>query len=175
MMQPLSGIVKVAKKCREDDLQCRLAQLADAGPAAINDRLAQLDREWSAGRATKVTLAFVVLVGMAMTLAFGTWWAILPVAGGLFLFQYAFTRTSWMGNMFREVGFRSGAQIEEEKFALKTLRGDFRHLPTLHDIEKQEDISRLEGEGGPALDDDQLPPKVDPKDAVKDVLEATRH
>ena len=162
------------KKCRADDLECRLAQLADAGPAAINDRLAQLETEWSAGRAAKVTLSFVILVGIALTAAFGSWWAILPIAGGLFLFQYAFTRTSWMGNMFREMGFRAGAQIEEEKFALKTLRGDFRHLPTVHDLEAKEDISRFEGEGGPAIDDDMLPVKVDPKDAVKEVLSATR-
>jgi hypothetical protein len=171
----LSATHRAAKKCPPNDLECRLAQLADAGPAAINDRLCQLEDEWSAGRATKVTLSFVILIGVAMTAAFGPWWAILPIAAGLFLLQYAFTRTSWMGSMFREMGFRPGAKIEEEKFALKTLRGDFRHLPTVHDLEAKEDISRLEGEGGPALDDDQLPPKVDPKDAVKEVLEATRH
>ncbi|HUR53784.1 MAG TPA: hypothetical protein VMZ71_06615 [Gemmataceae bacterium] len=174
-MIPLTATQRAAKTCRPDDLECRLAKLADAGPAAINDRLCQLENEWSAGRATKVTLSFVILIGVAMTLAFGTWWAILPIVAGLFLFQYAFTRTSWMGSMFREMGFRPGAKIEEEKFALKTLRGDFRHLPTVHDLQAKEDISRFEGEGGPALDDDQLPPKVDPKDAVKEVLEATRH
>ena len=107
MMQPLSAIAKTVKKCPADDLECRLAQLADAGPAAINDRLCQLEREWSAGRATKVTLAFVILVGTAMAAAFGPWWYILPVAGGLFLFQYAFSRTSWLGSMFRELGFRA--------------------------------------------------------------------
>jgi hypothetical protein len=151
----LTATHRAAKPCRPDDLECRLAVLADAGPAAINDRLAQLETEWSAGRATKVTLSFVVLIGIAMTLAFGVWWSVLPI-------------------MFREMGFRPGAKIEEEKFALKTLRGDFRHLPTVHDLEAKEDISRLEGEGGPALDDDLLPPKVDPKDAVKEVLQATR-
>lgn len=162
-----------AKTCRPDGLECRLAKLADAGPAAINDRLCQLETEWSAGRAAKVALAFVILVGTALTAAFGSWWVILPVVGGLFLFQYAFTRTSWMGNVFREAGFRAGAKIEEEKFALKTLRGDFRHLPTIHDLEAKDDISRLEGEGGIVRDDDG-PAKVDPKDAVRDVLHATR-
>lgn len=170
----LTATHRAAKTCRPDDLECRLAVLADAGPAAINDRLNQLEQEWSAGRATKVTLSLVILIGLALTFTFGMWWSVLPVAAGLFLFQYAFTRTSWMGNMFREMGFRAGAKIEEEKFALKTLRGDFRHLPTVHDLEAKEDISRFEGEGGPALDDDVLPPKVDPKDAVKEVLQATR-
>jgi hypothetical protein len=170
----LTATHRAAKTCNPDALECRLAQLADAGPAAINDRLGQLDNEWSAGRATKVSLSFVILIGLAMTLAFGAWWSVLPIAAGLFLLQYAFTRTSWMGNMFREMGFRPGAKIEEEKFALKTLRGDFRHLPTVHDLEAKEDISRFEGEGGPAIDDDMLPLKKDPKDAVKEVLSATR-
>jgi len=174
-MMHLSALTGTAKKCSPDDLECRLAQLADAGPGAINDRLCQLENEWSAGRATKVTLSFVVLIGTAMTLAFGQWWMLLPIAGGLFLLQYAFSRTSWIGSMFREMGFRPGAKIEEEKFALKTLRGDFRHLPTVHDLEAKEDISRLEGEGGIVLDDDTATAKVDPKEAVKEVLEATRH
>ena len=38
---------------KDADLEKRLAGLADAGPQAIADRIAQLDREWSAGRATK--------------------------------------------------------------------------------------------------------------------------
>ena len=47
-----------AKKatCATLDLEQRLACLADGGPQAIEDRLAELDREWTAGRATKASL-----------------------------------------------------------------------------------------------------------------------
>ena len=90
----------------------------------------------------------------------------------MFLLQYLFSRTSWLGKAFHEMGFRSGFEVDQEKMALKVLRGDFRHLPTVHDIESHEDISRLEGEGGIALDPDES--KVDPIDAAKVAVEAAK-
>jgi len=91
--------------------------------------------------------------------------------GGLLLLSYVFGRTSWLGKMFHEMGYRSGFEVDQEKMALKVLRGDFRHLPTLHDIESRDDISRLEGEGGIALDPEEA--KVDALDAAKSALQAT--
>ncbi len=158
--------------CRTHDLECRLAKLADAGPEAINDRLAQLDWEWTAGRAAKVTAAVVVLAGTALALATGSWWWMaLTAAGGLLLLQYSFSKTSWLARMFQEMGYRTGCEVEQEKFALRALRGDFRHLPTVHDIEAQDDISRLEGEGGIVVE--PAAHKVDPREAVKEVVQAT--
>ena len=70
------------------------------------------------------------------------------------------------------MGFRSGTDIDQEKFALRVLRGDFKHLPTLHEIESKDDISRLEGEGGITIDPDES--KRDTKDVVKEVLNAAK-
>jgi len=154
-------------------LKCRLAQIADGGPAAIEERIRALDGEWSAGRVTKVALAFVVLIGAVLTAALSPWWVILPLTAGLFLLQYLFTRGSWLTTLFQGMGYRTSSAIEHEKFALKTLRGDFRHVPTVHDIDSGEDISRLEGEGGIVVEPDGA--KVDPKVAVAEVIEATRH
>ncbi len=155
-----------------ETVEQRLSRLADMGPAAIDARLADLEEEWSAGRATKVALSAVVLIGMALGLTVGGWWYAMPVVAGLFLLQYAFTRTSWLGRVFRETGFRSGQDIDHEKFALKALRGDFRALPTVHDIEDKDAVSRMEGEGGPAVEFETE--KKDSHDAVKEVLHATR-
>jgi hypothetical protein len=157
--------------CRTHDLECRLAKIADGGPEAVNDRLTQLDSEWSAGRVSKSTLAIVILTGTILTLTLNWWWVILPAAAGLFLFQYLFTQTSWLAQVFQETGYRTRAEIEHEKFALRTLRGDFRHLPTLHDIEERDDISRLEGEGGIVVE--QQAHKIDALSAVREVVEAT--
>ena len=155
-----------------DTLEQRLACLADAGPHAIDDRLAELDREWTAGRVTKAVLGVVIVAGLALAALLGPWWLILPAIGGVFLLQYLFTRTSWLGKVFHEMGYRTGFEVDQEKTALKVLRGDFRHLPTVHDIESKEDISRLEGEGGIAVDPDEA--KVDPADAAKEAVEATK-
>jgi hypothetical protein len=170
---PMTGSNVQATPCRIHDLECRLARIADAGPGAIDDRLTQLEWEWTAGRMAKVTAATIILAGTALTLASGSmWWLLLPAAGGLFLLQYAASQTALLSVAFREMGYRTGCEVEQEKFALKTLRGDFRHLPTVHDIEAQEDISRLEGEGGIVVEVDAH--KVDPREAVREVVQATR-
>jgi hypothetical protein len=161
-----------AKTCSNlDTLEQRLACLADAGPQAIEDRLAELDQEWTAGRVTKAAMGVVIVFGLALA-ALNPWWLILPAAGGLLLLSYLFGRTSWPGIIFHKMGFRTGFEVDQEKMALKVLRGDFRHLPTLHDIENREDISRLEGEGGIAVDPDES--KVDPRDAAKVALDAAK-
>ncbi|HEV3436927.1 MAG TPA: hypothetical protein VG122_06190 [Gemmata sp.] len=160
------------KTCSKlDTLEQRLACLADAGPQAIEDRLAELDQEWTAGRMTKAAMGVVIVCGLALA-ALNPWWLILPAAGGLLLLSYLFGRTSWLGMIFHQMGYRTGFEVDQEKMALKVLRGDFRHLPTLHDIESRDDISRLEGEGGIALEPEEA--KVDPLDAAKVALEATK-
>ena len=164
---------KATGRCAaQDTLEKRLACLADAGPQAISDRLAQLDREWSAGRMTKATLGVLIVTGLALTAFVSAWWLVLPAIGGFFLLQYLFSRTSWLGATFQEMGFRSGAEIDQEKFALRALRGDFKNLPTVHEIESKDDISRLEGEGGIAVDPEEAKPDV--KDVVKEVLQAAK-
>lgn len=165
---------KASSRCQERcTLEQRLACLADAGRQAITERLEEIEREWSAGRATKATIGIIVVAGLALAaLTSSPWWLILPAVGGLLLLQYLFTRSSWLGATFREMGFRSGAEIDEEKFALKALRGDFRGLPTIHEIENQDDIMRLEGEGGISLDPEEA--KVDARAVVRDALEAAK-
>ena len=172
----MSNNLTVARKekaacAKLDTLEQRLACLADGGPQAIEGRLSELDREWTAGRVTKAAIGLLIVVGFALTALLNPWWLILPVIGGFFLLQYLFARTSWLGKVFHEMGFRTGSEVDQEKMALKVLRGDFRHLPTILDIESRDDISRLEGEGGIAIDPDES--KVDPIDAAKVAVEAT--
>jgi hypothetical protein len=156
---------------KPDGVEQRLASLVDAGPQAIEARLAELDREWTAGRMTKAVMGVVIVVGLGLA-ALNPWWLLLPALGGLILLSYLFGRTSWLGMAFHNAGYRSGFEVDREKIALKVLRGDFRHLPTVHDIESHEDISRLEGEGGIALDPEEA--KVDPRDAAKVALDAAQ-
>jgi hypothetical protein len=175
MTNNLTGQGPGAKKpsCSElGTLEQRLACLADAGPQAIEERLTELEREWTAGRATKATIGVLIVVGFGLTALLNPWWLILPAVGGVFLLQYLFSRTSWLGKMFHEMGFRSGYEVDQEKVALRVLRGDFRELPTVHEIESREDISRLEGEGGITIDPDDA--KVDPAEAAKTVLDAAK-
>jgi len=171
MTSNLTAAHAACDKCsKQETLEQRLACLADAGPLAIEGRMAELDREWTAGRVTKAVIGVLIVIGFALT-PVNPWLLVLPAVAGVFLLQYLFSRTSWLGLAFHAMGFRSGFEVDQEKVALKVLRGDFRELPTVLDIEKREDISRLEGEGGITVDPDES--KVEPIDAAKVALHAT--
>jgi hypothetical protein len=153
-------------------LMCKLRKMIDGGPAAIEERLGQLDREWTAGRAAKATLGVLTVAGLAFGLTVSLWWLVLPIVAGALLVQYLFGRSSLVGDVFRGMGFRPSSEIDQEKLALKALRGDFQHLPTVHQIEDREDITRLEGEGGIVVEVEET--KVDPESAVREVVGATK-
>lgn len=155
-----------------ENLQQRVACLADAGPAAIDARLAELDREWTAGRITKGMSGVLLVVGFVLAAFAHPLWLLMPAFGGVFLLQYLFTPTSWLGRLFHSMGYRTGFEVDQEKTALKIIRGDFKTLPTFLEIENQDDISRFEGEGGLALDPD--PSKVPPLEAAKSAIDATQ-
>jgi hypothetical protein len=144
-----------------------ISKVVHAGPAAIEQRLTALGREWTSGRLVKVTTAIGILGGLILAGFVNIWWLLLPVAMGLLLIQYAFSRVSLLTLLFRGLGFRSSLEIEHERMALKALRGDFRHIPTVMDSEDQQALARLEGEGGMASE----PVVNDNHAAVSHVLE----
>lgn len=157
---------------KEKDLLARVSCVAEQGTQAITDRLAQLEREWTTGRLVKATTGVALMAGLALTALGNPWWLLLVAAAGVILVQYWFFPHSWLAEGYQRLGFRSGGQIEDERLALRVLRGDFRHLPTVAEIVDRDAVSRMEGEGGPAIDDDEV--KYDAKEATARVLEQTR-
>lgn len=169
---PASSLSGIISRCPANDLECRVRALAEAGPAAIDERLVELDRAWTAGRASKAALGAAVVVGLGLGLAVSPWFFLLPILAGAILVEYVFSRQSVLGAMFRAAGLPSGADVEHEKLALKALRGDFKHLPTVHQMVSDDDITRMEGEGGIVYEPDEA--RVNATDAVRELLGATR-
>jgi hypothetical protein len=137
----------------------RIAQIAQQGPEAVSRRLTELNAEWTIGRWVKATCGLLLLVGVGLT-ALSPWWLALVVVAGASLVQYWFFKRSWLGEVFAAFGVRPGAVIEDERIALRVLRGDFKSLPTIGQIRDEDDaVSRMVDEGGPALeeDDDKMP------------------
>jgi len=158
----------------QEALHDYLARLAEAGPDCIAERLKELDCEWSIGRATKAAAGVLVLGSLAASFRRSRLLTLVPLVAGCCLTQYLFSHKSWLEALFHEVGLRTRAEIEAERMALRTLRGDFRALPTVHDIEDPEDISRLEGEGGIALEPEERT-KIPAHAAVQETLHAVQH
>lgn len=107
----------------------RVVRCAAAGRAAIDRRLAELDREWDIERTLEANAATASLVGLTLGATVDRKWFLVPAVVAGFLLQHAVQ--GWCPPMpvFRRLGFRTQSEIDYERYALKSLRGDFRNLP----------------------------------------------
>jgi hypothetical protein len=102
-----------------------VARVADCGPDAIDRRLAELDREWDIERTLEANAASLSLAGLALGAAVDRRFFLLPAFVCGFLLQHALQGWCPPVPLFRRLGFRTAREIDEERCALKALRGDF--------------------------------------------------
>ena len=107
-----------------------IARCAAAGPEAIDRRLTELDREWDIERTLEANAATAVLVGLTLGATVDRKWFIFPAVVAGFLLQHAVQGWCPPLPVFRRYGVRTQTEIDYERYALKSLRGDFRGLPT---------------------------------------------
>jgi hypothetical protein len=105
-----------------------VARHAAAGPAAVERRLAELDREWDIERTLKANAATIAAAGAALALAVDRRFAVVPLVVGGFLLQHALQGWCPPLPIFRRLGVRTQTEIDHERYALKGLRGDFRDV-----------------------------------------------
>ena len=105
-----------------------VARYAAAGPEAIGRRLAELDREWDIERALAMNSSALSLLGLAMTVLRGRHWLVLPLVVQGFFVQHAIEGWCPRLPLLRCLGLRTQFEIEQERYALKALRGDFQQL-----------------------------------------------
>ncbi len=96
-------------------------------PEQIDERLRELEQEWDIERtlethAGAVTVASVVLGLVIRPLR------LFPLVVGGFLIQHAVQGWCPPVPVFRRLGFRTTYEINLERYALKTLRGDFQDV-----------------------------------------------
>ena len=112
----------------EHEMRARVARFRNASPAVISQRLAELEREWDIERVLEANAATVALLGLTLGAAHDRRWFMLPALVGGFLLQHAVQGWCPPRGIFRRMGIRTQREIDEERFALKVLRGDFRHV-----------------------------------------------
>ena len=111
------------------ELERRLRYYAVQDYQTISERLAELDREWDIERALEANAASVSLVGLFLGATSSRKWFFLPAIVGGFLLQHAIQGWCPPLPIMRKFGVRTRLEIEQERYALKLLRGDFDHLP----------------------------------------------
>lgn len=93
--------------------------------ALIDQRLAELDREWDVERILQTNFAAITLVSLALATKVDKRWFILATAVPAFMVQHALQGWCPPLALLRRLGVRTSKEINEERFALKALRGDF--------------------------------------------------
>jgi hypothetical protein len=105
-------------------MESDVRRVADS-PDEIARRLAALGREWDIERALHVTASTLTLATLLLGLTVSRRWLAVPLAINGALLQHAVQ--GWCPPLpaLRRLGFRTAREIEEERYALKVLRGDF--------------------------------------------------
>lgn len=106
----------------------RVANYASSGRQAIDRRLAELDEEWDIERLLEANAATLSLVGLALGATVNRKWFLFPGVIAAFLLLHAVQGWCPPVPVFRRMGVRTAAEIDEERYALKALRGDFRNI-----------------------------------------------
>lgn len=109
----------------ERDIQRNVEQYGAGGDRAMTSRIDALDREWDIDRATMVFFATVGGIALTLGLTKDRRWLRLLGIQLPFLAYHAATGWCPPVALLRRFGLRSFKEIDAEKYALKSLRGDF--------------------------------------------------
>ena len=103
-----------------------IARTLTAGPAAIRQRLAELEREWDIDRLLEPNASSAILVGSALGAFVDKRFFAIPAVIAAFLLQHAIQGWCPPLPVFRRLGVRTGEEINREREALKRALGEER-------------------------------------------------
>jgi len=112
----------------DDEMRDRLFRYSALGDADISARIEALDAEWDIERYLEVMAPSFALTGVLMGLTHRKW-LLLPITVLGFFVQHAIQGWCPPLALLRRLGVRTRREIDEERYALKALRGDFADLP----------------------------------------------
>lgn len=102
-----------------------VAQYGRARNYEIDRRLAELDEEWDIERYLETMAPSLTLVGLFLGVTTSRKWLVLPAIVQSFFLQHALQGWCPPLPVLRRLGVRTAGEINEERNALKAIRGDF--------------------------------------------------
>jgi hypothetical protein len=133
---PLQTACDVEERIRRQTAD-NVARYGSQGDAVIQERLRQLDREWDIERTLEANAAAAALVGLGLGAFVDRRFFALPAVVGGFLLQHALQGWCPPLPIFRRLGFRTQSEIDEERYALKAVRGDFEDVESAPSLSLQ--------------------------------------
>jgi hypothetical protein len=102
----------------------RLKNFKKSNNELITDRIKKLKHEWDTERILEANAAVIVVISILLGLK-KRYWLLLTGAVGIFLFKHALQ--GWCPPLpaIRKIGIRTAEEINNERTALKIIRGDF--------------------------------------------------
>ncbi|SMP72907.1 Protein of unknown function [Desulfonatronum zhilinae] len=110
---------------------------AVSSPETIDTRLRELDREWDVERVLELNASLLTLTGVVLGKYVNRKWFFLSIGVTGFLVQHALQGWCPPLPILRRMGIRTCQEIEQERHALKMLRGDTTHMPESVDPRRQ--------------------------------------
>ncbi len=95
---------------------------------AIGPRLLQLEEEWDIERMLEFSTASLAITGVTLGVLRNRGWLLMALGAGALLAGHAIQGWCPAVPILRRLGYRTKAEIDKEKYALKALRGDFKYL-----------------------------------------------
>lgn len=115
----------------------------------IEQRLNEIDQEWDIERTLEANAATLTLAGLILSLRWRKM-ILLPMAVAGFLLQHAVQGWCPPVSVFRRMGIRTMKEMDQERYALKAVRGDFEPVHDAEDDrEKAEAALRSAGYSSP--------------------------
>lgn len=111
----------------EREMEKRLWYFLDH-PEEIAERLRELDEEWDIERVLETNASSLALVGIGLGATVSRKFYLLPALIMGFFLQHALHGWCPPVPLLRRLRFRTQSEIEQERYALKALRGDFNVL-----------------------------------------------
>ena len=118
--------INVAIRQRSD---AAVARLEGAPRDAVERRLRELEDEWDVERVLQLNASLLALTGVVLGTLVDRRFLALPAVVFSFFAQHALQGWCPPVPVFRRLGIRTAREIERERYAVKTLRGDFDDVP----------------------------------------------
>lgn len=110
---------------RIEDESVRQLREAIRHPDSVPWRIKALEAEWDIERAIELNASALAFIGTALGFFVHPYWLALPALVTAFLFQHALQGWCPPVPALRRMGFRTAYEIEQERQALKAIRGDY--------------------------------------------------
>lgn len=105
-----------------------IGRYRDYSDDAIASRLEELRREWDIEKTLEVNASALALTGVLLGALVNKRWLIMSGIVTGFLLQHGLQGWCPPLPLFRAMGIRTRQEIDEEKYALKIIRGDFEYV-----------------------------------------------